>query len=66
MVHLDFEPHAKGDLNELYQKLENSINKMNLANDFQTLNYWSVCAMFAIMEIYKINSTVIDWNSMGK
>lgn len=48
------------------KKLENAINKMNLANDFQQLNYWSVIAMFCIMEIYKINSQVIDWNSMGK
>lgn len=66
MIHFDFQPHSKGDLNELYQKLENAINKMNLANDFQQLNYWSVIAMFCIMEIYKINSQVIDWNSMGK
>lgn len=66
MIHFEFMPHTKGELNELYQKLEKAINEMNNANEFSTLNYWSIIAMFCIMEIYKINSEVIDWNSMGK
>ena len=66
MIRFEFTPYSKGQLNELYQKLEKSINEMNKANDFRELNYWSVVAMCCVMEIYKINNEVIDLNSMGK
>lgn len=66
MIRFEFSPYSKGQLNELYQKLEKAINEMNKANDFRTLNYWSMVAISCIMEIYKMNSEVIDLNSMGK
>ena len=64
MVRFNFEPETKA-LNANYQALEKAVNEMNKANDFDTLNHWSWQAITQIMIIHKVNSELIDLNSMG-
>ena len=64
MIHFEFKP--KHDLNKKYEKLETAINRMNEADNVDTLNHWSLEAIKAVVDIYDIHANILDWNSMGK
>ena len=73
MIYFDFESkHNLKDvekfcnLDKNYEKLENAINRMDKADNINTLNHWYIEAIKTVGDIFDVYANVLDWNSMGR
>lgn len=73
MIYFDFE--SKNNIKDVekycnldnkYEKLEHAINRMNKADNVDTLNHWTMEAIKTVVDIFDIHANVLDWNSMGR